>query len=1139
MRVTLPILAGLLLLTAVSAFAVSTEGTLPASRWLTPADQGSDIPVRVTDVLRADTTWYGDFQIIGGQYYARSSLSKESVMWTFDRGNGPFGDPNVIENGEGWAVRDETANIATYFKAIDASLNLGLGVPAPIIAGTRSLWVGADKPQADALCWPCGAGYGNTWCQRVESAPLAYNGSGTVTLSFKYFNNTEPCYDGTQVYMRRQNNEELLLNPYPAGECAANPDWELDHGFTDSLGSYSAPLTFTRNITQAEIGAAQNIKIVFEFISDGGWSDEDCSYPTVWGPFGADDVTINGGGINQTYNFESGLGTWTPTLCSPVGDYVNIVDVSAYTILDPCACKLEGNVLEMHSGQGDAGEHPVGQLIMLESPIIDTGNENLKTIFMEFDQYSELPVENGVLYRPGWRYYPSVCEVTGAVRWSDRIGIDTWYYVGADPVCATSRYGGTTLETAGEPVPANARYVKMLYELQSDCAAFAITNCTGITNYTPLLDNLAVGVTEAAVNAPIISFNNGTRFQDVGSYPSNLFNVRAPGPANIATDKNMQNMEETDKAGDSLVVAGPNPGNDPNKRWEARMWWRVARRGAFQADKENGVTSRYKTWKDRVADGKLIDRPYKPQFTFGWMDSMQVGSVPTRNTFLSNFRENDDDFVGEGNAETEMIWDDILYPGTQIEYFITSNYTNTPNVLYYYPDTTGSFFLEFEVLPGVRDAYVPNCGGAGFNYCAYQPATLYIDVINSGAQFYIENALRTVLNGYDPCFEEDGCVIPRDRNWDRYDYLDGSSNWKVPFARGPIPGSNAGMTVNQLLGYQAILVNTGAYSSGAMDEVDFQLFDQWLVTPDCNANTNRQVMVMNGDKIGEMLENWPLYGQPFMTNTLGAILFCDAFNGVSSDPDCSPENTSYCVRLMPVQGGAFGTDLDIDAWGNYCPALLGFNVYSPTNGAIGNRSYHAEDGQKDAFYEQVVRSNASGNYRTVVDGVSWHHMAKRNPSGQGNDVCPTDAPSIVEASLSEIGAALKWGFGVASYGAIPKLTSAEALATCQGTYNIPTGVDENGGNVLVNRLFQNEPNPFNPRTTIKFALASSGPVELLIYDVNGRLVKTLVDGKMDAGNHAITWDGTNDSGQKVGSGVYWSQMKAGSYVSNKKMVILK
>jgi flagellar hook assembly protein FlgD len=64
-------------------------------------------------------------------------------------------------------------------------------------------------------------------------------------------------------------------------------------------------------------------------------------------------------------------------------------------------------------------------------------------------------------------------------------------------------------------------------------------------------------------------------------------------------------------------------------------------------------------------------------------------------------------------------------------------------------------------------------------------------------------------------------------------------------------------------------------------------------------------------------------------------------------------------------------------------------------------------------------------------------------------------------------------------------------------------------------------------------------VQISIYDVNGRLVKTLVKGNRNAGTYTEVWDGTNDSGKKVGSGVFWAQMKSGSFVSNKKMVILK
>jgi hypothetical protein len=1133
-------LIGLLVVTVVSAFAaVSGNQVLPMERAHMKGELWNDIPVNNTTGVRGDTVWYGDYQIISGEYYARSLLNdKNGVKWTFDRGNGPINPPApVLPNGEGFVVRDLTANTTTYFRVIDNTLNLGVGVPAPIITGSRSLWVGADKPQADALCWTCGAGYGNAWCQRVSSPALAYNGSGAVNLSFKYFIKSEPCFDGTQVYLRRTDNTEVLLNPYPPQTCTNNLPW--DGGFTDSIGAYNAPATYTRSITQGEIGGAQNVRIIFEFLSDGGWSDEDGDFCTIWGPMSLDDLSIVGGGINVTEGWEGGLNGWTPGLCDPVGHYISVVDVGPYTILDPCACKLEGNVVEMHDGLDNQGTHPVGQHVWIESPICDLGNSDVKTIFMEFDMYAEMPQENGVLFRPGWEYSPWTCIETGAQGWSGRVGQNAYNYSGADPVCATWRYGGTDLGIAGTPVPNTSRYVRLIMELEGDCSAFTIDPCSNVTNFTPLFDNLAVGVTAGRL-APIINFDTGGTFQDVGSYPSTAFDPRAAGPANVTHDAYMDNAAKPDYSGDSLIITGPIPSpSDPNTRWEARMWWRVAKRSPFNSDRANNADTRYKTWKDRVADGKLIDRPYKPQFTFGWMDSQQVGFVVTRNKFISTFRENDDDFIAEGNPDNEMIWDDVLFPGSRIQYFMTSNYAGTPNSLYYLPDTTGGNFFEFEVLPGVETANVNGCGGTGFNFCAFHPATLYIDAFNGGSQFYVENALRTVLNGSDPCLNEDGCVIPYDRNWDRYDMLDGSSNWNAGFARGAVAGSNNGMTLQQILGYKAILLNTGTYSSGATEETDYQLYDQWLISPLCESNINPQVFLFNGDKVGEVLSNpaWPLgYGLSFLNNTLGATLLCDAFNGVSSDPDCAPPTLEYCVRWLQT-GGSFPTELDVDAFGSYCPNLYGFNVYD-LQGGTGNRSFLTESGDKSAVYGQVTNTNVPSNYKTVLDGVSWNHMTRRNAGGSGLDKCPRDVPSIVAGSLNEIGAALKWGFGAANYGGIPKLTSVEVLATCQSTWGLPADVGDNAS-TLVNRLYQNEPNPFNPRTTIKFSLAQNGPVQVLIYDVNGRLIKTLQDGNLAAGPHTLTWDGTNNDGKHVGSGVFWSQMKAGSFVSNKKMVILK
>ena len=88
-------------------------------------------------------------------------------------------------------------------------------------------------------------------------------------------------------------------------------------------------------------------------------------------------------------------------------------------------------------------------------------------------------------------------------------------------------------------------------------------------------------------------------------------------------------------------------------------------------------------------------------------------------------------------------------------------------------------------------------------------------------------------------------------------------------------------------------------------------------------------------------------------------------------------------------------------------------------------------------------------------------------------------------------------------------------------------------------LEQNFPNPFNPVTTIMFSLPEKGEVELGIYDVSGRLVKTLYDGVMDPGKHKATWDGRNNGGRSVSSGVYFCKLIAKDKVAETKMVILK
>ncbi|MBI1928097.1 M6 family metalloprotease domain-containing protein [Candidatus Poribacteria bacterium] len=97
---------------------------------------------------------------------------------------------------------------------------------------------------------------------------------------------------------------------------------------------------------------------------------------------------------------------------------------------------------------------------------------------------------------------------------------------------------------------------------------------------------------------------------------------------------------------------------------------------------------------------------------------------------------------------------------------------------------------------------------------------------------------------------------------------------------------------------------------------------------------------------------------------------------------------------------------------------------------------------------------------------------------------------------------------------------------------------------LITRTFQNYPNPFNPETWLPYQLADDAPVTLKIYSLNGRLVRTLALGVQKAGvyvtrDKAAYWDGRDDAGERVSSGVYFYTLRAGEFVATRKMLVVK
>ena len=106
----------------------------------------------------------------------------------------------------------------------------------------------------------------------------------------------------------------------------------------------------------------------------------------------------------------------------------------------------------------------------------------------------------------------------------------------------------------------------------------------------------------------------------------------------------------------------------------------------------------------------------------------------------------------------------------------------------------------------------------------------------------------------------------------------------------------------------------------------------------------------------------------------------------------------------------------------------------------------------------------------------------------------------------------------------------------------------NGGLELSNDIFQYPakynlnncyPNPFNPITTLRYDLPKDGLVNITVYDMMGRVVKTMVNTEQKAGYKTTQWNATNNAGQPVSAGIYLYEIQAGQFRQVKKMVLLK
>lgn len=286
-------------------------------------------------------------------------------------------------------------------------------------------------------------------------------------------------------------------------------------------------------------------------------------------------------------------------------------------------------------------------------------------------------------------------------------------------------------------------------------------------------------------------------------------------------------------------------------------------------------------------------------------------------------------------------------------------------------------------------------------------------------------------------------------------------------------------------GNMSIAMSDGTGSPGKSD--DYQLLLHFL-----DSNTDNRGLYLSGD---DLTYRWGSSVAPSAANLQSTYM---NFGLLSDDHVASGEPEA---PVLTLGSAVFGGDTLI-AYGG-CPQVNKFDVLFPAGSSVSEADY--PNGAGAAILSQATTTSDTTTARVVLSGFGYNYIA---------DVTPGGTMARVE-HLRDI---LTW---------------------FQNTIAPPTGAEPRPR--FANFLDNAYPNPFNPETTIRYGVKERGRVSIKIYNVEGKLVRTLVDEVKvpQAGGFAARWDGRNESNETVASGVYFYRLKTRSFIQTRKMVLLK
>ncbi|UCH83646.1 MAG: T9SS type A sorting domain-containing protein [Candidatus Latescibacterota bacterium] len=989
---------------------------------------------------------------------------------------------------QGWTKHDITAPADTNWH-VDGLAGGGPDCcPITPVNGSQSMWCGACPSTGPPYCgYSTLPGYGNTWEQHLLSQTLACT---TLTVGYTIEWDSEPAYDYTYV----QYWDDALQ------------DW-VDLPVNSGQGSYDGsggPLVESFPI--APPNATTQIR--FRFSSDGAWSDEDGLWPTNEGAAKVDDISLIcpdiGTGFNHFEDWEgeqcgqtgSDDGMWGASSISGYSIYAALHSGASTLQTDDCTRLLSslwgffddpartnyacgGWPLQgaVPYGPDENGLYLNNQIWSPPVPYTGTGDE----VLFSFYVYRDLPLDNLIFYQWHVRSVVSGCPT----NWADYSFV---YYGYRDWLNSTINVGSL--------IDAGAEQLQLALGAIDMCGVWCGYYGTGSCHsHAPLFDQ--VRLVRVDSQGPQWQIRHIDLFQDNFSEDGT---ITGPARADMAQDI-LPNSNGGILPGDSITVGVFDPNGltvDATYGGAAVYCFvRVGTNGPPPSPAKSGLVI-------QSPDVRPPTAPNPGAIRYPW-----VGDVLCGGNTWSQFRMDSTYTSGGGWVSDRYCFDlEDVANGRHV------NEDQIANVGVFTPGDTIWYFFGAENSLGQWTYWHRAIKGQGLN----RSTSVLAEACTDPCEFSIlPDAGRVAGEEGDILYVDDA----DDRGGPAQLYFDSAFDWLQIRNRvdrfdvmGPSSvvgnslASRVKNTFTQIIGdpveiYQKIIwcssnLSTGLIGdggsenggSGSEKSDDYALLYTFLT----NHPENPGVYVSGDD----MASEWMQLSGAAALNVKATYM---NFNLVNYDHTLAGESVSPTISQSV--GSPIGPSSMI-AYGG-CPLINDFDVIAPTGASFMAMEYGTAG--NGAVLAQATPTPQATTARYVLEGFAYNYI-------RDDATIPPQVALDRAVHLHDI---LVWFENI-----IPD----------------PVGVDPVA---FENRLDNAYPNPFNPVTRIEYSIRERGHVTLRVYNAAGQLVRTLVDGIQSPREtgFAKTWDGINDQGQAVSSGVYFYKLTSKGFSQTKKMVLLK